>query len=83
MVFFRTGWMSRYRGEYCGFFAAASEDQAQVLPLSKRGFEIPKGGKHTAGMGQSQVWYADEASSEISSFKARVTGFMNHIQSIS
>lgn len=44
-----------------GYWISASADQAKLLPVDERTFEIPRQVK--GGMGQANVWYADKLES--------------------
>jgi hypothetical protein len=46
-----------YNGQALGYYVEAAKTDAKLLPLDERLFRIPRG---EAGMGQSNVWYADD-----------------------
>jgi len=62
-----------YEGEKLGYYikAKAKEEDYRLLPEGERVFQIPRG---KGGMGQSNVWYADQAIH--ASFKKDVLNFM-------
>lgn len=60
-----------HKNEELGFFVEAGEDDCTLLPLDKRIFQIPRG---EGGMGQSNVWYADQK--EHIGFKQSVTDYI-------
>ncbi len=62
----------KYKGHELGYFVKTREKCGVLLSVDKRIFEIPRG---KAGMGQSNVWYADKT--EHISFKQKVLDFIN------
>lgn len=61
----------RYKDHELGYFVKAREKDFVLLPIDERNFDIPRG---EAGMGQSNVWYADKR--DPSSFKQKVLNFI-------
>jgi hypothetical protein len=57
--------------EISGYRYSASEADVTLLPVDRRTFEIPRG---KGGMGQSNVWYADEVDQR---WLDRVRAFLN------
>lgn len=55
-----------------GYFVKAKADDCTLLPVDERIFPIPR--RRKGGMGQSNVWYADQP--ENSSFKRDVLAFI-------
>jgi hypothetical protein len=47
----------KYKGEIFGYYVIAKQSNCTLLPLDNRTFQIPRG---KGGMGQSNVWYADD-----------------------
>lgn len=62
----------KYKGHELGYFVKAKEKDCVLLPMNKRIFEIPRG---KAGMGQSNVWYADKKAHV--PFRQKVLNFIN------
>jgi len=60
-----------HNGEVFKFFAKAKATDCFLLPIDARTFEIPRG---KGGMGQSNVWYADQG--EHDDFKNQVRSFI-------
>ena len=58
-----------------GFFIEAEEKKHRLLPIDARIFKIPRGKN---GMGQSNVWYADQKQHLI--FKQKVLDFITNIE---
>jgi hypothetical protein len=61
-----------YKGEELGYHVKAREEHCVLLPVDHRVFRIPRG--VPGGMGQSNIWYADQP--ENSSFREDVLGFV-------
>ncbi len=59
-------------GTPIGFYATAAADDCILLPDESRTFPVPRG---KGGMGQSNVWYADQP--EHQPFKERVLEYIN------
>lgn len=59
-------------GAPIGYYAVAGEDDCVLLAEDARKFPIPRG---KGGMGQSNVWYADQPEHE--TFKARVLEYIS------
>lgn len=49
-----------YKGESLGYRVKAKADDCQILPLDARVFPIPS--SRSGGMGQANIWYADQDS---------------------
>lgn len=47
----------KYKGEEFGYFVKAKEEDCEFLPIDKRVLKVPRGKN---GMGQANVWYADQ-----------------------
>ena len=62
----------RYKNTEIGYFIMAKEDDCTLLPIDERIFPIPR--RKKGGMGQSNVWYADNP--ENFKFKQEVLAFV-------
>lgn len=60
------------KGEECGYHVKAKQEDCRLLPIDSRVFKIPRQTK--GGMGQSNVWYADQKANE--SFRQEVLSFI-------
>ncbi len=47
----------KYQGETFGYYVTAEKSECTLLSLDERTFQVPRG---RGGMGQSNVWYADQ-----------------------
>ena len=65
-----------HQGEIFGYYVRAKETDCTLLSLDKRTFQVPRG---KGGMGQSNVWYADQE--EHLEFKKTVLEYINLGQS--
>jgi len=62
-----------YKGNSFGYWVKARTENCSLLPLDKRIFQIPR--RRKGGMGQSNVWYADDPS--VAEFRQDVINFVN------
>ena len=62
-----------YKGYSFGYWVKARRENCTLLPLDKRIFQIPR--RQKGGMGQSNVWYADDPS--VAEFRQDVINFVN------
>ena len=60
--------------EYYNVTALA--DDAVLLPSDERQFEIPRARRNRPGMGQSNVWYADNNDGKVREFKRKVLEYI-------
>lgn len=63
----------KYKKETLGYYIKAKEENYKLLSLDERIFRIPRG-RMGGGMGQSNVWYADDATHV--PFKQRVLDYI-------
>lgn len=62
-----------YRGEELGYHVKARVEDCKLLPIDRRVFKVPRRAK--GGMGQSNVWYADQSIN--APFRQQVWSFVN------
>lgn len=59
-------------GKYAYYFTSTNEDDSQILPVSERTFQIPRGGP--GDMGRANVWFADHPNK--AGFRQRVIDYI-------
>ena len=57
---FRSSFPQKKKHQIEGYRIETLENNAKLLPIDQRTLDVPKAGSVKGGMGQSNVWYADE-----------------------